>query len=58
MTAVSRPRGDVERDAAQRVDRRVALAVAADESRRRHDSGRGAAAGALSRMMVCMRSSS
>ena len=31
MTAVRRPRGDVDRDAAQRVDGGVALAVAADD---------------------------
>ena len=31
MTAVRRPCGDVERDAAQRVDGGVALAVAADD---------------------------
>ena len=31
MTAVRRPRGDVERDAAQRVDGGVALAVAAHD---------------------------
>ena len=31
MTAVRRPAGDVDRDAAQRVDGRVALAVAAHD---------------------------
>ena len=40
ITAVSPPRGDVERDAAERLDHRVALAVAADEAARGDDGRR------------------
>ena len=39
MTAVSWPRGDVDGDAAQRVDGGVALAVAADEAGGLDDGG-------------------
>ena len=40
MTAVRRPSGDVDRDAAQGVDRGVALAVAADDVAGADDRGR------------------
>ena len=40
MTAVSRALGDVERDAAQRVDRGVAVAVAAADITRADDDRR------------------
>ena len=40
ITAVSFPPVDVDRDAAQRVDRRVALAVAASDLVRRNDRRR------------------
>ena len=41
MTAVSRPLGDLERDAAERVHRGIALAVAADDAAAETTGGRG-----------------
>ena len=45
MTAVRRPRGDVDRDAAQGVDGGVAVAVAADDVAGRDDGFGGGGSG-------------